>query len=324
VSRDGLRSLSSRAGEDALPASGPAVLPLRPAASRKRTPGVLLLAPALIYLVVMTQVPFLLTLYYSFHSWNLMQPLLGIRFVGLANYAQIVLHDPIFRTVVVNTVVLTGSLLVLTILLGLVLALLLTRSFPGRAVVRTLLITPFLIMPTVSAVMWKNMLMNPVYGLLDYVLRSAGLPGPDWLATYPMPSVIAIVAWEWTPFMMLILLAGLQSIPLELLDAARADGAGPLGVFRFVTLPHLGVYFQIAILLGTIYLVQVFGEIFVATSGGPGIATTNLPYYIYLTGFQYWTIGSASAMGVITVVLTMFAAMGFFRILAGAITRVTP
>lgn len=304
---------------------GPAEAALsRPSVPRRHAVGTALLAPALAYLIVMTQVPFLLTLYYSFHAWNLMQPLLGIRFVGLSNYVQIILHDTIFRTVILNTVVLTASLLILTILLGLGLALLLHRPFPGRGIVRTLLITPFLIMPTVSAVMWKNMLMNPVYGLIDYVLRAVGLHGPDWLATYPMPSVIAIVTWEWTPFMMLILLAGLQSIPPELVDAAHADGAGPVGVFRYVTLPHLGVYIQIAILLGTIYLVQVFGEIFVATSGGPGTATTNLPYYIYLTAFQYWTIGPASAMGVITVLLTMAAAMGFFRILAAAITRTTP
>ncbi len=295
---------------------------VRLSASRHRTPAFVLLLPALIYLAVMTQVPFLLTLYYSFHFWNLMQPALGIHFVGLANYAQIVLHDPIFRSVILNTVVITLSLLILTVVLGLGLALLLHREFPGRGVVRTLLISPFLIMPTVSAVMWKNMLLNPVYGLFDYVLKGVGLPGPDWLATHPLLSVVSIVTWEWTPFMMLVLLAGLQSVSLELIDSARVDGAGPLGVFRFVTLPHLGFYVQIAILLGTIYLVQVFGEIFVATSGGPGIATTNLPYYVYLTAFQYWTIGVASAIGVVTVILTMFAAMGFFRILSQAVGSV--
>ncbi|TMI87174.1 MAG: sugar ABC transporter permease [Bacillati bacterium ANGP1] len=303
-------------------AAPPARKAARASGSRHRTPALVLLLPALIYLAVMTQVPFLLTLYYSFHFWNLMQPTLGMRFVGLANYAQIVLHDPIFRSVILNTVVITLSLLMLTVVLGLGLALLLHREFPGRGVVRTLLISPFLIMPTVSAVMWKNMLLNPVYGLFDYVLRGAGLPGPDWLATHPLLSVVAIVTWEWTPFMMLVLLAGLQSVSLELIDSARVDGAGPLGVFRFVTLPHLGLYVQIAMLLGTIYLVQVFGEIFVATSGGPGIATTNLPYYVYLTAFQYWTIGVASAIGVVTVILTTFAAMGFFRILNQAVATV--
>ena len=292
------------------------------AGARHRTPALVLLLPALIYLAVMTQVPFLLTLYYSFHFWNLMQPTLGFRFVGLANYAQIVLRDPIFRSVILNTVIITLSLLGLAIAVGLGLALLLNREFPGRGFVRTLLISPFLIMPTVSAVMWKNMLLNPVYGLIDFGLRGLGLPGPDWLATHPLLSVISIVTWEWTPFMMLVLLAGLQSVSLELIDSAHVDGAGPVGVFRFVVFPHLGLYFQIAILLGTIYLVQVFGEIFVATSGGPGIATTNLPYYVYLTAFQYWTIGVASAIGVVTVILTMFAAMGFFRILSQAIAGV--
>jgi sorbitol/mannitol transport system permease protein len=271
-----------------------------------------LLRPAIIFLILVTQIPFLLTLYFSTSNWNLLRP--ARRFVGMQNYGA-PFSNPDFLQIMLNTVVLLVSVIVLTLALGTCLALLLNRSFFGRNVLRTLLITPFLIMPTVTAVLWKNVLLNPAFGLFASVSTMVGGPRVDWLAEYPMPAIIAIITWEWTPFMMLILLAGLQSMPQEPLEAAQIDGAGPLGMFRYIILPFLRRYIEIAVLLETLFVLSIFGEIFVTTSGGPGIATTNLAYDIYMEAFQRWNIGRASALGVFAVILANIVVLLFVRVL---------
>ncbi|GGL04931.1 carbohydrate ABC transporter permease [Deinococcus radiotolerans] len=275
-----------------------------------------LIWPAMLYLILTTQVPFFMTVYYSFFRYNLAIP--GSRpFVGFANYRNL-LTDPQNLHILWNTVVLAGGTLILTLIIGAALALLLNRDFPGRALLRTLLISSFLIMPVVTAVVWKNMLMNPVFGFFSWVVTGLGGHPVDWLAQYPMASVIAMITWEWTPFAMLILLTGLQSLPDDQLEAARLDGASPWQEFRYVVLPHWTQAIQVVVLMETIALLQVYGEIYGSTSGGPGIATTNLPYFIYQKAFAEYNIGLASAAGVLTVILTNVLAVYMLRLLTRA------
>ncbi|MBQ1023571.1 carbohydrate ABC transporter permease [Micromonospora sp. C95] len=298
---------TSTTGADA-PAR-PAVRPTRPDRRHRwarRAP----LLPALVFAIVVTQLPFLFTLYLSTQSWNALRP--GSReFIGLANYAT-VLTDGRLRAALLNTVVLTASSVIASVLLGLGLAILLDRRFPGRGIVRTLLITPFLVMPMAAALLWKHAIYNPSYGLINGILGGS----TDWVSQYPMVSVVAALVWQWTPFMMLIILAGLQSQSLETLEAARVDGAGPWQTFTRITLPYLRPYLELGALLGSIYLVQTFDAVFTITQGGPGRATTNLPYEIYLTTFRKFEYGEAAAAGVVVVIGTIIVATFALRVIS--------
>lgn len=274
-------------------------------------------SPALVYLILVTQVPFALTIWYSFTNWNLLRPT-SAGFIGwdrlFRNFARI-LSDPAFYTVLWNTIYLTVTVAVITLVLGLCFALLLNRPFPGRAVARTLLISPFLLMPVAAAVLWKNVLLDPSFGLSAWIMRSLGMESVYLVQSAPMASIIGIVSWQWTPFVMLILLAGLQSLPGDIVEAASLDGAGPLDLFRFVTLPHLRRFIEIAMLLEVIFILNEFGSIFVVTSGGPGLKTTNLPYQIFLEAFSRWNIGKASAYGIFAIVLANVVVVLFLRVL---------
>jgi sorbitol/mannitol transport system permease protein len=288
------------------------------------------LLPALIFTIVVTQVPFVVTLIVSSLQWNVLTPgdknFLGLgnyeSFAGLKNYGK-VFSDDRLRNAVLNTVVLTASVVLVSVVLGLGLAVLLDRRFPGRGVARTLLIAPFLVMPVASALVWKHVLYNPTYGLFDGALNwlwqlFGAEQGPviDWVSEMPMPAVVAALVWQWTPFMMLILLAGLQAQPTDILEAARVDGAGPLKIFRWITLPHLRQYLELATLLGSLYVVQTFDAVFSITQGGPGTATTNLPYEIYLTMFRKYEYGEAAAAGVVVVIGTMIVATFALRVVS--------
>ncbi|MGW2047334.1 carbohydrate ABC transporter permease [Streptomyces sp. NPDC001858] len=264
------------------------------------------LLPALIFTIVVTQLPFVATLIISTFQWNILKP--GERhFVGLSNFT-FVFTDERLRTAVLNTVVLTASVVVISVILGLGLAMLLDRRFVGRGLARTLLIAPFLVMPVAAALLWKHAIYNPDYGLLNGTLNAVyrlfgadNGPTVDWISSYPMPAVVVSLVWQWTPFMMLILLAGLQAQPGDVLEAARMDGASALQTFRHITLPHLRQYIELGVLLGTIYVVQTFDAVFTITQGGPGSQTTNLPYEIYLTMFRKYEYGEAAAAGVVVV-----------------------
>ncbi|WP_190817112.1 carbohydrate ABC transporter permease [Saccharopolyspora pogona] len=267
------------------------------------------LLPALLFTILVTQIPFLLTVFYSLQSWNLVRP--GSRhFVGLRNYVD-VFADSQFRGAMLNTVLLTVVCVLVAMLLGLGLALLLDRKFLGRGVVRTLLITPFLILPAAGALLWKTTMFDPTYGLLNFVFGG----DIDWLSEFPLASVMAQIVWQWTPFMMLLILAGLQAQSKEVLEAAAVDGAGRWRTFASITLPQLSRYLQLAVLLGAIYIVNSFDAIFLMTQGGPGTASTNLPYYIYQRAFEGFDIGQSSAMGVIVVVLTLIVATFALRLM---------
>jgi sorbitol/mannitol transport system permease protein len=284
---------------------------------RRRGP----LLPALVFTIIVTQIPFLLTIAISTLHWNVLQPgdknFLGMgrysSFAGLSNYGT-VFTDTRLRHAVINTVLLTASVVVISAAIGLLLAVLLDRKFPGRGVARTLLIAPFLVMPVASALVWKHALYNPDYGLfngiLNWIAHLFGGEGPvvDYVSSTPMPAVIAALVWQWTPFMMLILLAGLQSQPNDVLEAAKIDRADGLQTFRFITLPHLRQYLELSALLGSIYVLQTFDAIYTITQGGPGSATTNLPYEIYLTMFRKYEYGEAAAAGVVVVIGSILVA----------------
>jgi len=270
-------------------------------------------APGILFLVIVTQVPFLLTLYYSTRGWNLLRPD-SDTFIGLRNFSRII-GNAEFYIVLGNTVYLTVAVVVVTLVLGMILALLLNRPFSGQGIARTLLISPFLIMPVVTAVLWKNVLLDPVFGLSAYLIGLFGLPAIDLLAQYPMQAIIIIVSWQWTPFVMLILLAGLQSMPESTLEAASIDGASGWNLFRYMILPHLRSFIEIALLLEMIFILNVFGVIFVTTSGGPGIVTTNLPFQIFQEAFSRWNVGRASAYGVFAVILANILVVLFLRVI---------
>ncbi len=269
--------------------------------------------PAILFMVAVTQVPLVVTLGFSLERWNLLRPQRR-RFQGIDNYPD-VLSDPNFFTIILNTLIITLSVVAATLVLGILLALLLNRDFAGKGVVRTMLITPFLIMPTVSAVLWKNVLFNPAFGLLAALAAMLGLQRPDMLQDFPMFSVVIVTVWQWTPFMMLILLAGLQSLDHDQIEAAQIDGGGYLTLFRYIVLPHLRRYIELAILMETLFILSIFGVIFVLTSGGPGTQTTNLSYGIYQEAFQRWDIGEASAMGIFAIILANIVVLLFVRVL---------
>ena len=268
------------------------------------------LLPALIFMIIITQLPFLVTLGISFMNWNAYYPD-EIGFNGLDNYRR-VLTDANTRSAIVVTVILTVAVVLISLVLGLLIALLLDRQFRGRGVVRTMMITPFLIVPVAAALLWKHALFNPEYGLFNGVLRWVGnlfgqnWPQPDWISQAPLWAIIAALVWQWTPFMMLILLAGLQSRPLDVIEAAGIDGASKWAIFRYMTLPHLRQYLELSALLGSIYVVQNFDAVFTITAGGLG--TANLPYIIYQTFYTAHDYGRASAAGVIVVFATIIIA----------------
>ncbi|MGR6963307.1 carbohydrate ABC transporter permease [Geodermatophilus sp. URMC 61] len=260
---------------------------------------------------MVTQLPFVVTLIVSFMDWNAYYP--DERgFAGFGNYAS-VLTDVNMRQAILTTVILTAVVVLVSLLLGMVIALLLDRQFRGRSAVRTMMITPFLIVPVAAALLWKHALFNPEYGLLNGTLTaiwrlfgSDNAPQPDWITMAPLVSVEVALIWQWTPFMMLILLAGLQSRPLDVIEAARIDGASSWQIFRYMTFPHLRRYLELGGLLGSIYIVQNFDAVFTITSGGLG--TANLPYVIYQTFYQAHDYGRASAAGVVVVIGTIVIA----------------
>jgi polyol transport system permease protein len=282
----------------------------------ERMAAVVLLLPALAYLVLLTQAPFVLTLWYSLHRWILTSPELGHAWVGLENFRYTLTEDPIFRTAVVNTLEITLAITGGSLVLGLAFALLLNRTFPLRGVARSLMIAPFFVMATVNAVVQKNLFLNPIFGLVNWVWTSLGFHRVDWLAVHPKFSIIAMATWQWAPFMMLILLAGLQGISDEVREAARIDGAGPVTEFRRITLPLLAPYIELAVLLGLIYILQLFAEIYVATQGGPGTETTTIPYYVYQTISQANDVGTASAQAVLAIIFSSVIAALLLRLLS--------
>lgn len=265
------------------------------------------LLPALIFTIVLTQLPFIMTILVSFMNWNAYYP--DERgFAGFDNFVRVFTNVNARKAVLV-TIILTAAVVLISLVLGLLIALLLDRKFRGRGIVRTLMITPFLVVPVAAALLWKHALYNPEYGLLNGMLTflfGDNAPQPDWISNKPLISIIVALVWQWTPFMMLILLAGLTSRPMDVVEAAKIDGASSWQIFTNMTLPHLRQYIELSGLLGAIYVVQNFDHVFTITSGGLG--TANLPYFIYQTFYTAQDYGRASAAGVVVVLGTLIIA----------------
>jgi sorbitol/mannitol transport system permease protein len=285
--------------------------PVEAALPMSRNAGRLLLAPSVLVLLAWMIIPLVMTLWFSFQYYNLVNPTMT-GFAGLDNYRYLV-TDPDFWVSLENTLILVGSILVITVGIGVLLAVVFNTPFPGRNIARVLAISPFFVMPTVSALVWKNLLMHPIYGVFGAIARGLGLQPVDWFAQFPLASVIAIVAWEWLPFALLILLTAVQSLDNEQREAARMDGAGVVAQFFFITLPHLSRAISVVIMIETIFLLTVFAEIFVTTSGGPGAASTNLAFLIYRRALLEFDVGGASAGGVVAIILANIVAFFLVR-----------
>ena len=195
------------------------------------------------------------------------------------------------------------------------LALLLDQPFWGQGIVRVLVIAPFFVMPTVSALVWKNMFMNPVNGMFAHIAKTFGFQPFDFLAHAPLASIILIVAWSWLPFSTLILLTALQSLDQEQMEAAEMDGASWMNRFIYLTVPHLTRSITVVILIQTIFLLSVFAEILVTTNGGPGTASTNIPYLVYAQSLLNYDVGGGSAGGIIAVILANIVAVFLMRMI---------
>jgi sorbitol/mannitol transport system permease protein len=271
-----------------------------------------LLTPAVALLLVWMIVPLAMTIYFSSLNYSLLDP--GSEsFAGLDNFRYF-LTDPAFLASLQNTLVLVGSVLAITIVLGVPLALLLDQPVIGRSIVRLMVIAPFFVMPTVSALVWKNLLLHPVSGLLAWLSTLVGITPIDWFNDAPMTAIIMIVAWQWLPFATLILLTALQSQDEEQKEAAEMDGAGAVSKFIHLTLPHLARPITVVILIETIFLLTVFAEIFVTTGGGPGLQTTNIAFLIYSQALIHYDVGTASAGGLVAVVIANIVAFFLVRI----------
>ena len=270
------------------------------------------MAPAVVTLFLWMIVPLVMTIYFSVIRYNLMQPE-QTGFIGLMNY-EFFVTDPSFTVSVVNTLLLLGSVIVITVVGGIALALLIDEPFPGRGLVRLLLIAPFFVMPTVNALLWKHMMMNPIYGVLAQVWQFFGATPVDWLTDWPLWSVIVMVAWQWLPFATLIFMTALQSLNREQLEAAQMDGANYLQRLRFMVLPHLGRSIAVVIMIEMIFLMSVFAEIFTTTGGGPGDASTNVAFLIFKQALLNFDAGVASAGALFAVLLANVAAVFMIRL----------
>jgi sorbitol/mannitol transport system permease protein len=270
-------------------------------------------APSVLVLFLWMIVPLGMTIYFSLLRYNLLDPG-NESFIGLLNY-EYFLTDPAFLTALANTLKLVGGVLVLTVVGGILLALLLDQPFFGRGIVRLMVIAPFFVMPTVSALVWKNLLMHPVSGLLAWVAKSLGLTPIDWFAEAPLTAVSLIVAWQWLPFATLILLTAIQSLDQEQKEAAEMDGTPPLSFFFYIVLPHLARAITVVILIETIFLLNVFAEILVTTGGGPGLQTTNVPFLVYAQALLQFDVGGASAGGIVAVILANIVAFFLVRMI---------
>ena len=279
----------------------------------------LLLAPAVATLLVWMIVPLAMTVWFSLVRYNLMQP--GDKeFIGLANFIYFA-TDPDFGASIVNTLTLLGSVIAITVVGGVGLALLVNDPFPGRGIVRVLLISPFFVMPTANALLWKHMMMNPIYGVLAQVAIFFGATPVDWLTDLPLFSVIVMVAWQWLPFACLIFITSLQSLDRDQMEAAGMDGANPFQKFWFLTLPHLARPIAVVVMIEMIFLMSVFAEIFTTTGGGPGNESTNVAFLIFKQALMNFDVGVASAGALFAVLLANIAAVFLIRLVGKNLDR---
>ena len=273
----------------------------------------LMMAPSVILLLIWMVVPLGMTVYFSFRYYNLLNPAAS-GWAGWENY-QYFLSDPAFWQAIRNTLAIVFGVLAITLIGGIAIALLIDQPIFGQGIVRILVISPFFVMPPVAALIWKNMILHPGYGVSADIARWLGLQPIDWFASYPLFSIIVIVAWQWLPFATLILLTSLQSLDGEQKEAAEMDGAGFVSRFWYLTLPHMSRAITIVVLIQTIFLLAIYAEILVTTNGGPGYASTNLPFLIYRAARLSNDVGGAAAGGIVAIILANIVAIFLMRVI---------
>ena len=280
------------------------------ATQNSRSVARLMMAPAVVLLLGWMLVPLTMTLWFSFRKYL---PLRGgdMGWVGFDNYVRFVSSSSFWPSVQ-TTLIFVGSVLVITVFLGILLALLLDQPLWGQGIVRILVISPFFVMPTVSALVWKNFFMDPVNGLFAHLWKFFGAVPVEWLSQKSVQSIIMIVSWQWLPFATLILLTAVQSLDREQLEASEMDGAKPLQRFGYIVLPHLARAITIVVLIQTIFLLSIFAEIFVTTGGAFG--TKTLSYLIFQRVLESQNIGLGSAGGIYAVILANIVAIFLMRI----------
>ena len=308
--------------DDELAAAGAEVRsPLLPYARKRQMVLIALAAPALIYVLAVAVGPMVQGFLYSFDDYSLIRP--GSRhFVGLDNYLAL-WRDPTARTALINTFLFTFGAVTLEFILGLGIALLLWRDDWFNRIALGLLLIPATVTPLVVGLVFKA-LLNPEYGLLGYPLAEFGLSGPRGLLSEPkraLMTLIAIDAWEWTPLMALILLAGLKSLRTDILEAAAVDGANGAQRLKHIILPLLLPAAFLALILRMMDAFRVFDIVFVTTSGGPGDATDTLMIYGVKQGLEFFNIGAASAVSTLIVVCILVMSAAFIGVLKPARNR---
>ena len=271
----------------------------------------LMVAPSVIVLFIWMIVPLILTFWFSFRVYRLLSPERN-GWAGVRNYLWF-FNSPDFWLAISNTLLLVGGVLAITVVFGILIALLIDQPVWGQGPLRILVISPFFVMPPVAASIWENLFMHPQNGIFAALAQGLGYKPILFLETYPMSSVIFIVSWEWLPFATLILLTALQSLSSEQMEAAEMDGASAISRFRYIVLPHMTRAITVVILIQTIFLLGIFGEIFTTTQGGPGSASTTLPYMIYKQAVIAKDIGRAAAGGIIAVILANIVAYFLMR-----------
>ena len=276
-------------------------------------------APSIIILLLWMIVPLSMTIYFSFMRYNLLYPE-RTGFTGSLNY-DFFLTDPALFDAVLNTLTLVGSIITISVVLGMGIALLLQEAFRGRGIVRVMLISPFFIMPTVNALIWKNMFMNPVYGLFAFVSGLFGWPIIDWLSDLPLLSIIIMLSWQWTPFALLIFMTSLQSMDKEQIEAAEIEGASFWSKFYYLTLPHLSRAIAVVIMIQAIFHLSIFAEIFVTTGGGPGYDSTNTTFLIFTQALLQFDVGVASAGGVFAIIIANIIAFFLIKTVAQGMAK---
>ena len=293
------------------------------ATQHSRSAARLMMAPAVFLLLVWMLVPLSLTLIFSFKKflplrgdqiesgWDWVTFFPSLDWVGFANYSRFVTSSS-FWPAVSTTLLIVGGVLIITVCLGILLAILLDQPMWGQGVVRILVIAPFFVMPTVSALVWKNMFLDPNNGLFSHLWRAFGAEPISFLSEAAMPSIILIVSWQWLPFATLILLTAIQSLDSEQLEAAEMDGAPVLKRFWFIVLPHLSRAITIVILIQTIFLLAIFAEIFVTTGGAFG--TRTLSYLIFQRVLESQNVGLGSAGGGYAIILANIVALLLMRV----------
>jgi multiple sugar transport system permease protein len=262
----------------------------------------LYLGPALLVMITMTIFPFVYTVALSLSRWNLTfaRPR---TFIGLANY-QAILTSSDFWASSVRTFWYVGGCVTVEFVFGILIAFLLDTQFIGRNIVRTLILLPMVMAPVVAGLIWR-FIFNDQWGLANDVIHLFGLGSKAWLVDPQLAFFAVIIAdvWQWTPFMVLIALAGLQAVPRELVEAARVDGATWFQIQRFVALPTIRTVLATGLLIRLIDAFRNVDQIFVMTYGGPGVATSVLGFYTYIKGFKFFDIGYTAALGIMMLLI---------------------